>query len=109
MTHERKSDFEQRLYEMQAAMCKTTSNPVRLSILRLIGDQELSVSVIAVRLGQPIPTVSKHLNMMKSHGVVRSRREGNVVFYSVTDRRILKAISLLSDVLMDRLQVPLLA
>ncbi len=93
-----------RLDEMQAALCKTTSNPVRLGILSLIGRRELSVGVIAQRLEQPIPTISKHLHMMKEQGVVSSRRAGNVIFYRVTDPRILDAVSLIRQVLMARLK-----
>jgi ArsR family transcriptional regulator len=95
---------EHRLDEMQAAMCKTTSNPVRLRILSLLGRGELSVGVIASSLGLSIATISKHLQMMREQGVLASRRKGTTVYYKVADVRILKAVSLIREVLLARLR-----
>lgn len=92
------------LEEMHAAMCKTTSNPVRLQMLSLLGKRELSVSVLARQLKHPIPTVSKHLQLMKDQGVVSARRDGNVIFYRVADQRILQAIELIREVLLSRMK-----
>lgn len=70
------TDQEGRLFEFQAAICRTFANPWRLRIVEILGDGELTVSQLVEALGIPKSNVSQHLGVMRERGVVQYRREG---------------------------------
>lgn len=57
----------------------------RLRILRLISSQELSVNELVEILDIPQPRVSRHLGVLRRAGLAEDRREGNRVFYRLTE------------------------
>ncbi len=63
------------------AMADTT----RRRILQLVAGQELSVSELVACLGQPQSTVSRHLKVLRSAGLIHDRREGTAVLYAAPD------------------------
>ena len=99
-----RSDLERRLDEMHADLCKVFSNPVRVGLLVLLKDGELSVGALARSLRVSVPTASKHLRVMRERGVLQTRRDGNVVYYHVTSPKVLRAFSLMREVLLARLR-----
>jgi DNA-binding transcriptional ArsR family regulator len=66
-----------------AAVLRVLAHADRLRIVELLGEGALSVSELTRRLGLAQNTVSQHLNFMKAHGILASRREGRSVFYEV--------------------------
>ena len=62
------------------------SEPTRLKILHTICSDERSVSEIVAATGATQSNVSRHLALLHLAGVVARRKDGNAVFYSVTDR-----------------------
>ncbi len=91
------------IFEMHAAFCKTLSNPKRLMILALLAKREASVGEIAEAIEVPLSNVSQHLAVLKSHKLVNARKEGQAVFYSLADRRIIQACTLIRSVLLDNM------
>jgi len=87
------------LFELQAAICKTLSDPNRLRILHELREGELSVSEIVSRLGLPQGNVSHHLGLLRERGIVLTRREGTTIYYRLADERIAAACDLVRDVL----------
>lgn len=61
------------------------SEPSRLKILHAICEAERSVSQIVADTGIAQTNVSRHLALMHRHGVVQRRRDGNQVYYRLTD------------------------
>jgi ArsR family transcriptional regulator len=92
------------VFELHADLCKTLSNPKRLMILALLAKKEMSVGEIAEVLSVPLSNVSQHLSLLKAQGLVHARKEGQVVRYSLTDRRIIQACTLIRSVLLDRMK-----
>ncbi len=88
-------------YNLHADMCKTISNPRRQAIIDTIRDGELTVSQVVFKTGLNQANVSQHLAILRSKGVVISRRDKNNVFYSLADPKIIKAYDLISEVLRD--------
>ena len=74
----------------------------RLEILRLLKDTEKCVSDITPKLGIDISVVSRHLQVLKNAGLIKSRREGTNSYYSVTDKRIFSVLDEASSILRDR-------
>jgi ArsR family transcriptional regulator, virulence genes transcriptional regulator len=71
------------IFELQAEMLGALSNPKRLMILKVLGKGEKTVGEIAVQVGIELQNVSQHLRIMKAHGIVISRRDGQAVYYKV--------------------------
>lgn len=74
------------------------AHPLRLKILCLVGNQELSVLEIVEAVGTTQSNVSQHLGVLRDHGLLESRKEANKVFYRIGDPRVLKMISLTREI-----------
>lgn len=70
--------------ERQAEILKVLGHPIRLKIVAGLLSQSCNVKKIWECLGLPQATVSQHLSLLKSKGVIAGRRDGTEVFYSVT-------------------------
>jgi len=92
------------VFELHADLCKTLSNPKRLMILALLAKKEMNVGDIAEVISVPLSNVSQHLSLLKAQGLVHGRKEGQIVHYSLTDRRIIQACTLIRSVLLDRMK-----
>jgi DNA-binding transcriptional ArsR family regulator len=90
-------------YCMHSEICKTLANEKRQRILDALRDGELSVSQLRDRTGIPQATLSQHLGILRSKGVVLTRREGSRVFYTLTSPKIIQAFDLISEVMAESL------
>lgn len=95
---------EEKLFEMQARLCKFMSHPLRLKLLELLEKQELSVSELVKLTGEPQPVVSRHLGYMLQLGIVASERRGNRVYYRLRYPELRQACKLLRGVLLKILE-----
>ena len=68
-----------------ATLFKGLADPTRVRILALLAHGELCVCHIHGLLEAPQPTVSRHLSILRHAGIVRARREGSWMHYSLTD------------------------
>ena len=64
------------------------SNETRLQILTLLLEKEMCVCQILASTGTTQPNISQHLNILKNHGIVKSRREDSFVYYSIDEKFI---------------------
>lgn len=92
------------IYRLHAEFCKTLSDANRLLIITELATGELSVNELVRKLGLQQSNVSKHLSLMREHGLVNCRREGSTVFYSLADSRIYEAIKLLIEAQADQIK-----
>ena len=69
----------------QAATLKLLADPTRLLIVQALGQRELCGCDLGWITGQSDKTVSHHLGRLRRDGVVQSRRDGKIVFASLTD------------------------
>ncbi|GBC69531.1 putative HTH-type transcriptional regulator [archaeon HR01] len=97
--------LDDKFYEELAEFCKGQANPKRLKILHLLSDGEKTVGEISRMLGIPQANISQHLGYMRRAGVVKARRVGSTVYYSVADSRISEACGLISQVVADRIGI----
>lgn len=74
------------------------AHPLRLKILCLVGNQELSVLEIVDAVGTTQSNISQHLAVLRDHGILRSRKDANKVFYRIEDSRVLKMIGLTREI-----------
>jgi DNA-binding transcriptional ArsR family regulator len=83
--------------EASSAM-QAMAHPLRLKILCLIGNQELSVLEIVEAVGTSQSNISQHLAVLRDHGLLQARKEANRVFYRIGDPRVLKMIALTREI-----------
>ena len=67
---------------------KMLGNPTRIRILLLLMEQDANVSDLAERLGMTQSAVSHQLNLLKSNKMVRRRRDGKMIFYTLVDEHV---------------------
>jgi ArsR family transcriptional regulator len=83
--------------EASAAM-QAMAHPLRLKILCLVGNQELSVLEIVDAVGTSQSNISQHLAVLRDNGLLEARKEANKVFYRIGDPRVLKMIALTREI-----------
>lgn len=70
-----------------AERAKALSDPTRLTLAGALGEGgELCVCDLSWIVGRSQNLVSHHLRLLRSHGLVSSRRDGKLVMYSLTGR-----------------------
>ena len=67
---------------------KALSDPTRLKIVLSISDKELCVNDIAANIGMTKSAVSHQLSYLKNLRLIKSRKEGKEVFYSLDDDHV---------------------
>lgn len=68
-----------------SALLDNLASPVRLEILRMLREGELAVTKIAVSLNMSQSAISQHLRKLRDGGVVQTRRDAQMIFYSLPD------------------------
>jgi ArsR family transcriptional regulator len=81
-----------------AAIGRALSDPKRLCVLESLAIGELSVGDLSTRVGCHVPNMSQHLAVLRSAGLVSTRREGNTVFYRLADPRVLETYRLIQTI-----------
>jgi rhodanese-related sulfurtransferase/DNA-binding transcriptional ArsR family regulator len=71
-----------------ARIAKAMASPNRLELLEALAQGERSVDKLAQATGMPIANTSHHLQVLREGGLVRSRKEGVQVIYSLSDDEI---------------------
>ncbi|AOY00365.1 transcriptional regulator [Jeongeupia sp. USM3] len=84
--------------EQASRAMKAMSHPLRLKILCVLGEDEVSVQDIVDAVGTTQSNISQHLALMREKGVLRTRKDANRVYYRVGDIRTLEVVELLRDV-----------
>ena len=82
---------------------KALADPTRRKILKLLRDDDLPAGVIAVQFDMSWPSVSRHLGVLTSAGLVKARRQGQQVIYSLTTSVLADIVTELAD--MGRLKI----
>ncbi|MCX7627927.1 MAG: metalloregulator ArsR/SmtB family transcription factor [Methylophilaceae bacterium] len=84
--------------EQAANALKAMAHPLRLKILCVLGDQEVSVQDIVDMVGTTQSNISQHLAILREKNVLCTRKDANRVYYRVSDPRTLKLIGLMREV-----------
>ena len=79
--------------EKMAETLKAIAHPIRLQIVNILMNGERSVGELVRTLGTKQSLTSQQLSILKSRGVLKSRRNGNVVFYSIQNSGIKNIMS----------------
>lgn len=84
-----------------AELFKIFGDPTRVKILYAMLDTELCVNDIAGRLNMSQSSVSHQLRILKTAKLVKSRREGKSIFYSLDDEHVRSILSMGMEHIME--------
>jgi DNA-binding transcriptional ArsR family regulator len=90
------------VYEIQAGICRTLSNPLRLEIIHLLSNQTLCVGEIVCATGRSESVISRHLGLLRSSHLVKAERHGQEIIYHITNPKIITICSLMREVLIEQ-------
>lgn len=96
--------FDDDFCKLQAEFCSLFANPTRTKIFRILQEGETSVSEIAERVKASIQSVSQHLRLMRDRGAVVTRKDGNQVYYRISNPKFLEATRLIREAMAEELQ-----
>ena len=91
------------IYEIHASICQCLANPKRLEIINTLREDELSATEIAEKLGISNANASQHLAIMRNKGILKSRREGVSIYYSLANPKVITACDIMREVLFEYL------
>lgn len=83
-----KRTFKNKVYQELAKIMKALSNPHRLEILELLAQGQFSVEEIADQTDLSGANASQHLQVLKRVQLVSTERQGNYVYYSLSDQSV---------------------
>ena len=84
-------------YEDLAEILKALAHPVRLCILKGLMDKKCNVTHMQDCLELPQSTVSQHIGILRSKGIIKGERNGLEITYSVVNEDVKKIINTLFD------------
>ena len=76
-------EFKDAMYDGLSKLLKALSNPFRLEIIEMLSQGEKSVEGIVQTTNLSIANASQHLQVLKNNNIVKSRKEGHYVYYSL--------------------------
>jgi DNA-binding transcriptional ArsR family regulator len=86
-----------RIDEEQVALIvevfRMLADSTRVQVLWALADREMSVSDLAEHIGKPAPSVSQHLAKLRMARLVRPRRAGTTIFYSLENEHVRQLVT----------------
>jgi DNA-binding transcriptional ArsR family regulator len=91
------------MYRMHADVCRVLTDPKRLMLLDVLRAGERSVGELAAAIGVALPNASQHLAVLRSAGLVGSRRVGTAVVYHLSEPAIADACDVIHGIVARRI------
>lgn len=99
-----KKRLDHEVFQRQAVICKAFAHPTRLELLDLLGNGERGVSTLQNELRVSKANISQHLAVLKSAGIVSTRRIGKQVYATLAFREVKQACGLIHQVLRTQIR-----
>ncbi len=80
---------------------KVLASDQRLEIIRLLKEGERSSAEITKQLKLDVSVISRHLRMLRNFRIISVRKEGNILFFSLADERIIKMWDIAREITTD--------
>jgi DNA-binding transcriptional ArsR family regulator len=79
-------------FKMSSKIFKALSDQTRLRIVELLEKREICACEFVSLVKKAQPTVSQHLRILENSGIVKSRKEGKMVIYSLANPKVIDLI-----------------
>lgn len=92
------------VFKIHADLCKALANEHRLAIIYALSQGEMCVSDLTAEIGLSVHNVSQHLRILQERLLVRPRKDGKRVYYSVTNPKFIQGCTLIRQALVEQLR-----
>lgn len=79
---------EQASVDSLSEIFRALSEPTRVKILYLLSSEEMCVHDLTTLIASSQPSISHHLKILKLNNLVKARRDGKAVYYSLADHHV---------------------
>ena len=86
-------------FEVRARILRAIAHPTRLFIVHELSHTQKCVCELTEMVGADISTVSKHLTVLRSAGIVQDEKRGSQVFYKLKMPCVLNFLSCVESVI----------
>ena len=90
-------------YRLHAEVCRVLTDPKRLMLLDVLREGEHSVGDLADELGCTLANASQHLAVLRSAGLVGTRRTGTTILYNLAEPELVEACDVIHRIVGRRL------
>lgn len=90
------------IWDLQAELCQSLGNPIRLRIIHSLKETPKSVSEISAEVDLAQPKVSRHLSILRENGVLMANRKGQEVFYEIANQKVVEVCEMMRSILAER-------
>lgn len=87
------------IYQVKAELFKTLGHPARIRVLEVLREGERAVSELIPEVGIEASHLSQQLGILRRANLVRSRKVGPAVLYSVPDPRVFELLAVAKSIL----------
>ncbi|WP_189317268.1 ArsR/SmtB family transcription factor [Streptomyces brasiliensis] len=87
------------LYQLKAEFFKTLGHPARIRVLELLSEREHAVAEMLPKVGIEPAHLSQQLAMLRRANLVRTRKEGSNVYYSLTSPEVAELLRVARTIL----------
>jgi len=85
-------------FKSQARVLKALAHPSRLFIVEELSKGERCVCELTEMVGSEMPTVSRHLSLLKNVGIIEDDKRGTQVFYKLSTPCVMKFLGCMAGV-----------
>jgi DNA-binding transcriptional ArsR family regulator len=85
-----------------AAMLRSLSHEARLAVLCELATGERSAGTLVASSGLSQSALSQHLAKLRDEGLVKTRREGQTIYYALADKKAARLIGVLHEIYCGR-------
>jgi ArsR family transcriptional regulator len=90
-------------YRLHAEVCRVLTDPKRLMLLDVLREGEYSVGELADELGCTLANASQHLAVLRTAGLVDTRRAGTTILYTLAEPELIEACDVIHRIVGRRL------
>ncbi|MFD5859851.1 ArsR/SmtB family transcription factor [Streptomyces chartreusis] len=87
------------LYQLKAEFFKTLGHPARIRVLELLSEREHAVAEMLPEVGIEPAHLSQQLAVLRRANLVRTRKEGSTVYYSLTSPKVAELLRVARTIL----------
>jgi DNA-binding transcriptional ArsR family regulator len=92
------------IYVLHSNICKALANPIRIEIIDVLNDKEMTFGEIQEITGVMKSNLSQHLSLMVSNGILSQRKEGLNMYFKLSTEKIATACRMMREVLIENLK-----
>jgi len=84
------------------SLLKTMAHPIRLKILCLLQEREMSVGELREVVKTTNANVSQHLTILRNQGIISFRKDANFIYNRISDPKVLELIGTMRQLFCQR-------